>query len=227
MYDKNKINPLTLELMENYLTEKKLEHKSNITIKEYRGLLYRFFSECNQELAFISSNNILNWIEVFKIGKSPSTLNSYLSALYCFFNYCLSENILDKNPVKNRWRSKKPESLPKFLSNQDHIKVKINSEKLSLRDRTIIEFLDSSGVRVSEARALNISDINILDSSARILGKGNKERYVYFSKECGYLLKTLIDDRSGESPLFLNRKNERLSVKYIQKITYKLGKKSG
>lgn len=90
--------------------------------------------------------------------------------------------------IKKRWRPKIPQSLPPFLNEQEYERIKLAAESLSLRNRTLILFLFSSGCRRSEVSNLNIEDIDIERRTAKVKGKGKKIRYVHFSEECALVL---------------------------------------
>lgn len=221
------INPGTLTIINNFLNEKIDERKSPYTIKQYKSTLYIVFSQLGKDVTEITSYDMLSWLEEFKQNKKVTTVINYFSILYNFFNYCSSEAIISKNPMKKRWKPKEIEPIPKALSNQDYIRVKMEAENLSLRDRALVEFFGSTGARLSEVSNLDIKDINLKDCVANIIGKGDKPRVVFFSKECSYMLEQLIGNRSLEEPLFLSRYNQRLSRRYIQYLISDLRNKIG
>jgi integrase/recombinase XerD len=106
-----------------------------------------------------------------------------------------------------------------------------------LRDRALFEFIYSSGVRVSEAAALNLGDVFFSEGVARVLGKGNKERLVVFGAEAGAWLKRYIEEARPvlaggrrSDALFIGRTGKRLSRKGIWKnyagVTAQIGMSS-
>lgn len=131
--------------------------------------------------------------------------------------------------LKKRWRPKIPQSLPKYLNEQEYSRVKMASEQLSLRDRGLVLFLFSSGCRRSEVANLKIEDIDLDKRIAKVIGKGNKIRTVHFSIECAIVLKEYINTRNYKKsdPLFLNRWGQPLQQNGIYKVVKRVGELAG
>lgn len=156
-------------------------------------------------------------------------MDLFLAALSSFFQFCLAEEHMEHVVIKKRWRPKIPQSLPKFLDEAEYAQVKLTAETLSLRDRSLILFLFTSGCRSSEASSLNIQDVNLEKRTATVTGKGKKIRNVHFSEECLLILKDYLGTRTGNpsEPLFMNKFGRRLLADGIYEIVKKLGKKAG
>jgi integrase/recombinase XerD len=113
--------------------------------------------------------------------------------------------------------------LPEVLSQkrvEDILAFPDPEKPLGLRDRALYELIYSSGLRVSEAVALNVQDCSFSEGIVRLRGKGNKERMVPFGGEAALWLKRYLEEvrpgllKSGRSPaLFLGRTGKRLSRK--------------
>lgn len=88
------IKPGTLSLIDNFLNEKIFERKSPKTVNTYKKILYLIFSKIKKDVMEITSDDMLNWLESFKINKRIGTISLYLSVATCFFNYCHSEKII-------------------------------------------------------------------------------------------------------------------------------------
>nr|WP_240338298.1 tyrosine-type recombinase/integrase [Peribacillus alkalitolerans] len=73
--------------------------------------------------------------------------------------------------IKKRWRPKIPQSLPKFLNEQEYARVKLAAEHLSLRDRALVLFLFSSGCRNSEVADITIQDVGLERRTVEVKGK--------------------------------------------------------
>lgn len=223
------ISVQTKTILNEYLLSLKLENKAEATISKYRSILERFFSECTVPIDDLISDNVLNWFQAFSIGKKEKTLDLVLSTLSSFFKFCIAEDYMDSMVIKNRWRPKIPQSLPKYLNEQEYARVKLAAEQLPLRDRVLVLFLFSSGCRRFEVTQLAIQDVDLDKRTAGVKGKGKKIRTIHFSEECGLLLKDYLRTRSGDQtePLFLNKFNNALGQGGIYKITKKLGELAG
>ncbi|WP_163537230.1 site-specific tyrosine recombinase/integron integrase [Gracilibacillus sp. YIM 98692] len=216
-------------ILNEYLLSLKLENKAEATIKKYRRILERFLQECTVPLETITSEDVLHWLNQFSLDKKPKTVDIVLSSLSSFFKFCLAEDYINTMVIKKRWRPKIPQSLPRYLSEQEFARVKLAAEKLPIRDRALVLFLFSSGCRSSEVSQIKMKDIDLHRRTAEVKGKGKKIRHVHFSEECACVLRDYLQSRSAEStePLFMNKFGQSLQKSGIYKITTELGKKAG
>ncbi|RFU60788.1 tyrosine-type recombinase/integrase [Peribacillus glennii] len=218
----------TKTILNEYLLSLKLANKAEVTVTKYRSILERFFSECTISIEELTSDDVLKWLNKFSQGKKPKTVDLFLSVLSSFFKFCLAEEYKEHMVIKKRWRPNIPQSLPRYLNEQEYASVKLVSESLSLRDRAIVLFLFSSGCRRSELANLSIEDIDLDRRTARVIGKGKKIRHIHFSLDCALLLKEYIQSRQddGIESLFVGRFGKPLKGQGIYHIIKKLGKKA-
>jgi integrase/recombinase XerD len=223
------ISTQTRAIINEHMLCLKSEKKAEATITKYIWILERFFSECSISLKDLTSDDVLNWLTDFSVGRSARTIDLFLSCLSSFFEFCLEENYIENMVIKTRWRPKIPLSLPRYLNEQEYAQVKLTAESFSLRDRALILFFFSSGCRRNEVSNLNIQDINLEQRTAKVIGKGKKIRFVHFSEECALILKDYLRTRSYDDTdaVFMNRKGRRLLPKGIYAVIKKLGKKAG
>jgi integrase/recombinase XerD len=222
----------TRTILNEYLLYLKITYHAEGTITKYRWILERFFSDCPIPLKDLTSEDVLSWLNDFSLGKSARTIYLFLSCLSFFFEFCLEEDYIENMVIKKRWRPKLPQSLPRYLSEQEYDRVKLAAESFSLRDQALILFLFSSGCRCEEASNLNIQDIDLEQRTAKVNGKGRKilrTRTVYFSEECALILNEYLRKRSFNEAdaVFMNRKGQRLLPKGIYEVVKKIGKKAG
>jgi integrase/recombinase XerD len=223
------ISSETKNVLNEYLLSLKLANKAEATIIKYRWILERFLCECSIPLREMTSEHVLKWLNEFSNGKKPKTIDLFLSCLSSFFKFCMEEEYVEKLLIKKRWRPKIPHSLPRYLNEEEYVRVKLAAESLSLRNRALILFLFSSGCRCSEVSNLNIQDVDFERRTAEVKGKGNKIRQIHFSEECLLVVKDYLRTRSydGTDPLFMNSKGRRLLPDGIYEVTTRLGKKIG
>lgn len=219
----------TRTIINEYLLSLKLANKAEATITKYKWVLEKFFGECLSPLENLTSEDVLKWLTQFAADKKERTVDLFLSCLSSFFQFCLAEDYMENMVIKNRWRPKISQSLPKYLTEEEYARVRLAAEELNIRDRALILFLFSSGCRRGELCNLSIGDINLEQRTAKVIGKGKKVRHIHFSVECGIVLKEYLQTRVCEDtePLFMNRFGQRLGPSGVLKITRDLGKKAG
>ncbi|KJS15383.1 MAG: integrase [Peptococcaceae bacterium BRH_c4b] len=222
-----KLDPQTKNIANEFLRCIKLSKKSPGTIDKYRRILQKFFTECPKPLHQLVPDDVLNWLRTFYGDRKERTNSMALAVLSSFFKFCHAEEYIDRALIKNRWRPRLPKSLPKYLNSSELARVKLQAEKLSVRDRALVQFLLTSGCRRSEVSGLNVEDVDLDSRIARVVGKGNKVREVHFDEETALLLKEYLYSHPDKKPLFLNKFGDRLMSKGIYAITTRLGKKAG
>ncbi|MDR0291042.1 MAG: tyrosine recombinase [Treponema sp.] len=213
-----------------------VERRSPLTAAAY-GEELRFFldyAESNgMELESASTEQIVAYIDwrraAHSIG-SRSTAKA-LSCLRSFFRFAISEHLRQDNPAalleSPRRRATLPETMDKAVVER-LLDTMDSSTDLGLRDRAIFEMIYSSGLRISEAAALNVEDIDFKEGLARVRGKGSKERLAVFGSQAEFWLKrylaevrpVLLRQRISaliSGALFVGRSGKRLSRKGIWK----------
>jgi integrase/recombinase XerC len=157
-------------------------------------------------------------------GMKPRSIARKLAALKSLCRYCLRQKLLTVNPTVVLATPKPDKTLPVFLTkNQaNHLLPQKNEVSGPLRDRVIVEFFYGSGIRLSELHGLNITSVDRNGKTARVLGKGRKERIVPLTDIALTLMEQYL--RSGkrtdtpDGALFVNNRNERLSRRQIERI---------
>jgi len=191
----------------------------------YRYGLERFLADCSVPLSELKFDDVLNWLRIKFQLKKTTTMNNAITILSIFFKYCREEGYIERVLIKRFWRPRNPKSVPKFLSKQDLAQVRLAAEKFPLRERVILEFFISTGCRLSELYSLNVSDIDVKNRTALVMGKGRKLRYVHFSETCAIILCKYLLNLSLDNPaLFPKPKGGRLSRKCIAIRITKLGR---
>ncbi|MDA3780752.1 MAG: tyrosine-type recombinase/integrase, partial [Bacteroidales bacterium] len=161
-----------------------------------------------------------------------------ISGIKAIYKYLLIENIVDSNPTALLESPRIKRKLPEVLSIME-IDTLLSSIDLSKaqgqRNKAIIETLYSCGLRVSELINLRLSNLFFAEGFIKVLGKGNKERFIPIGnkaiKEINYYLqdRNLLQTISKESGniVFLNRRGKKLSRVMIFTIVKNLAEKAG
>lgn len=173
--------------------------------------------------------------DMFNKKYSSKTISRHLSSLRTFFKYLSRENIIKFNSMILISNPKEEKRLPVYLNYkelEDILSIPDINTVLGLRDATILELLYSTGIRVGELVNIKIKDIDFSLKRIKILGKGNKERYVLFGDKCLNLLDKYLKDsrvkllKNSCDYLFLNQRGTPISVRTTEKIVDGIVKKS-
>ena len=159
-------------------------------------------------------------------GISASSRARKLSAIKSFFKYLtVRTKQLQENPVADLEYPKIRKSLPKYLTLEQSAKllscVSGTNEK---RDYAILMLFLNCGIRRSELVGLNITDV--YEDRIRVIGKGNKERFVYFGKACRKAIDAYMEERNKKvltdnKALFGSRNGNRISVTAVHRLVDK------
>lgn len=177
----------------NYLEKEKMY--PDTTIRSYSKDLEHyneFIKKSNIDYLKISRDQVrdfLKYLDNLKLSKS--SVSRILSSLRHFYNYLLINNKVEANAFKSIRNPKKEKKLPNFLTSEELNKIFDTidvSNDLGLRNRLIIEFLYATGLRVSELVSLKVSNIDFGNKQVRVIGKGNKERIVFYGEYASFFL---------------------------------------
>ena len=201
---------------------------SALTCKHYRRDLHALQNHCTQL-------NIEQWPQLdteavrsfaassYRKGLSSRTIQRQLSAARTFFRYLLREKHVKKNPVASVSAPKSGKRLPENLDADRMARLVNISGKgpLVARDRAILELLYSSGLRLAELTDLDLGDVDIADATARVTGKGNKDRILPVGRYALEALVAWLKERvtlaaPDETALFVSNKGTRLSRRSVQ-----------
>ena len=159
-------------------------------------------------------------------GISPSARARKLSAIKSFFKYLtIRTKQLAENPVAELEYPKLRKSLPKYLTmEQSSALLKAVSGPNEKRDYAILMLFLNCGIRRSELVGLNLTDV--YDDRIRVVGKGNKERFVYFGTPCRKAIEAYLVERnkkvlSDNRALFGSRDSNRISVTAVHRLVKK------
>lgn len=155
----------------------------------------------------------------------PRTLARKLSSLRSFFKFLHKEGLIKENPAVLVVTPKLDKVLPKFLSEQDIIKlleVPLIENEMGLRDRAIMETLYSTGIRVSELVGMNTDSLDPISNIAKVEGKGKKERLVPIGDKAVEAIRVYLSARvKNNRALFLNKSGKRLTDRSVRNIINK------
>lgn len=214
-----------------FLDYLKYEKKySNLTIDNYKRDIEYFFEFLNDR----KTNNIKDvkyqcireyLVHLHNHQYSKKTISRYISSLRTFFKYLYNEEVINNNPMVLISNPKLDKKLPTFLYTND-LEELLSCPDLDtiygIRDSLILELLYSTGIRVSELVNIKLKDINFTDRKIKILGKGNKERYVLYGDICTKKINLYLNNSRNELDikkseyLLLNKNGTKLTPRFIE-----------
>lgn len=215
------------ECLKAYIEAKKIEGRSPKTIERYERLLKIVMKSVKVPTRQVTIFHLRKFLsEEKERGIQDSTLEGLRQAICAYFNWLLKEGLIEKNPASNLGAIKFQKKIRKAFSNTDIEKLKLSCK--NERDRAIVLFLNATGCRVSEVINLNRDDVDLINLKCKVLGKGNKERTVYFDQITAMALENYLASRKDNNPsLFINKKRTRLLQGGIRVLLKQLGDKAG
>lgn len=224
----NKHNECNLEYyISLFISAKQLDglSKKN-TLKNYNLHLSSFARFLKRNVEDITTMHIRNYLSDFQYLK-PSSIATKVSVLKSFFGWLFEEEIIQKDPTRKIKSPKYNKHNPKYLDVDELEMLRDACE--SPRERSLVECLYATGSRLSEIQNMNISDIDFTNFAAKVIGKGNKERDVFFSLKAIHHLKKYLNSRNDDNnALFVSLRKPygRLSPRGIQREIEQIAKRS-
>lgn len=212
-----------------YLKFQKNYSPNTITNYELDIIKYQQYLDINKiDYHSISYQEITNYLVYLKqIGLGNSSISRNISALRSLYNYYVRNKIVSTNPFKLISGIKKEKKLPNFIQYNEFEDIVKNcgDDDLGIRNRALLELLIASGLRVGEITKVKLDNLDLNNRSIRIVGKGNKERIVYFgeyAKESinNYLnncREKLLGNKASEF-LFINHLGDDLTTRGVADI---------
>ena len=190
-------------------------------------------SEVFDFLSYLANDRPLNPDSTFTdYGIEPAARSRKLSAIKSFYKYLtVRTKQLQENPVADLEYPKLRKSLPKYLTiSQSSALLQAVSGQNAKRDYAILMIFLNCGIRRSELVGLNISDV--YEDRIRVVGKGNKERFVYFGSACHKAIEAYMEERNklvltDNRALFASRNGNRISVTAVHRLVDKALLKAG
>ena len=167
-----------------------------------------------------------------ELGIGASSRARKLSAIKSFYKYLtVRTKQLTENPVADLEYPKLRKSLPKYLTLEQSAKLLSSvSGQNEVRDYAILMLFLNCGIRRSELVGLNVTDV--YEDRIRVIGKGNKERFVYFGTPCRKAIDAYMQERkekvlTDNRALFGSRNGNRISVTAVHRLVEKALKQAG
>ena len=212
---------------------------SDYTEKNYELDLFKYFEYLDKNklnYLTVKYKDVSNFtLFLAKQNYKSTTINRIDSSIRSFYNYLELEEKINGNPFKAASNLKVPKRLPNYFKYNEYLTMisVIDKDDYEYRNRLILEMLFATGLRVSELSNIKIKDIDFSEREIKIMGKGSKERFVFYNKECAIVLDSylkecrskLLNGKDSEY-LFINHLGDKLTDRGIRLIIDKIVKKS-
>lgn len=216
------------ELIELFLSSKRIEGCSEKSLKYYHSTITAMFTGLNKDVRQVVTDDIRAYLTTYQVkkGSSKVTIDNIRRILASFFSWLEDEDYILKSPVRRIHKIKSANTIKNTYTDEVLETMRDNCE--TLRDLALIDMLASTGMRVGELVLLNRNDINFEERECVVLGKGNKERMVYFDARTKIHLQNYLSKRTDEnSALFVSLKSpyNRLEIGGVEARLRELGKR--
>lgn len=213
-----------------FLSAKRIEGCSEKSLQYYEATIRAMLTETKKEVRQIETEDIRGYLMSYQIRKQSSkvTIDNIRRILSSFFSWLEDEDYILKSPVRRIHKVKTASSIKETYSDEALELMRDNCTER--RDLAMIDLLASTGMRVGEMVLLNRDDIDFVERECVVLGKGDKERMVYFDARTKIHLQNYLRSRTDENPaLFvaLNAPFNRLQINGIEKRLRTFGKNLG
>lgn len=216
------------KLLKKFIATKRIEGLAESTLRRYYEINLELIQFLRKPLDKISTYDLRFYLSLRKQNGNISnrSLDGMRRCYSSFFRWLSAEELISRNPcealaqIKYRKTVKKPYSATEM--------EKMREACASIRDLALVDFLYSTGCRVSEVSRLDISDVDFDRMECTVIGKGNKERIVYLSPVAGMHLQEYLQHRQDVSEaLFVGKGGKRLEKSGIEAALKKIGKVAG
>ena len=218
------------ELLESFLSAKKIEGCSEKTLAYYKHTIERMLMKMGVAVCHVSTSDIRQYLSAYQAekGSSKVTIDNMRRIFSSFFAWLEDEDYIAKSPVR-RIHKVKTDSLVKEVLTDEQLE-QLRDNCTNNRDLAIIDLLASTGIRVGELVKLDRADIDFQERQCIVFGKGNKERQVYFNARTKLHLQQYLESRSDDNPaLFVSLSSpySRLTISGVEVRIRDIGKRLG
>ena len=218
------------ELIGKFIEAKRIEGCSEKTLNYYRKTITDMLSGIEKEVMQITTEDLRKYLTDYQESKNISkvTVDNVRRILSSFFSWLEDEDYILKSPVRRIHKVKTTSTIKETYT--DEALEQMRDSCTELRDLAMIDMLASTGMRVGEMVLLNRNDINFNERECVVLGKGNKQRIVYFDARTKIHLQNYLDSRTDNNEaLFVTLRSPftRLTIGGVEVRVRELGKSLG
>lgn len=220
----------SIELLNDFISAKRIEGCSEKSLLYYKKTIEAMLRVIHKPVQTINTDDLREYMTSYQQERNSSkvTIDNIRRILSSFFSWLEDEDYIVKSPIRRIHKIKTAVTVKETYTDENLEIMRDNC--LEIRDLAIIDMLASTGMRIGELVLLNIEDINFDERECVVLGKGNKERIVYFDARTKIHLRDYLDNRKDqEKALFVSLKApyKRLTIGGIEARLRKMGDRLG
>lgn len=215
-------------LIKQFIVAKSVEGLAVRSLAYYKMVLLRMDKFIKKPVTQMSTIDIQCFLAMLIQTSSKRNADNYRRVMSSFFVWMTDNEIIAKNPIR-RCKKIKSEKKAKLPFNTGEIE-QLRYQAGDIRTRAMVEFLLSTGCRVSEMGQLNYNQINFDKGEVVVFGKGGKERICYLNEAACLYVKKYLETRTDNNPaLFVDvqKPHKRLGIGRIEAIIRELGRAAG
>ena len=219
-----------VDYIELFLSAKRIEGRSDKTLAYYRSTVEKMVEKIGKAVNHITTDDLRTYLAEYQEenGSSKVTIDNIRRILSTFFGWLEDEDYIIKSPVRRIHKVKTGKTI-KDTYTEEELEL-MRDSCTEARDLAIIDMLAASGMRIGERVLLNREDVNFSERECMVLGKGDKERIVYFDARTKMHLQNYLNGREDKDPaLFasLNAPHSRMSIGGIEVRLREIGNRLG
>ena len=218
----------TTDYAKMFIAAKRIEGCSERTLNYYETTIKTMIDKLSKKVNSIETEDLRNYLSEYqdKNNCSKVTIDNVRRILSSFFAWLEDEDYIMKSPVRRIHKVKATQTVKETYTDEELEEMR--DACVEIRDLAMVDFLASTGVRVGELVNLDRVDIDIQERSCVVLGKGGKEREVYFDARTKIHLQNYLNSRIDNNPaLFVSllRPYDRLKISGVEIRLRELGKR--
>lgn len=218
----------TTDYAKMFIAAKRIEGCSERTLNYYETTIKTMVDKLSKKVNSIETEDLRNYLSEYQAKNNCSkvTIDNVRRILSSFFAWLEDEDYIMKSPVRRIHKVKATQTVKETYTDEELEEMR--DACIEIRDLAMVDFLASTGVRVGELVNLDRVDIDMQERSCVVLGKGGKEREVYFDARTKIHLQNYLNSRIDNNPaLFVSllRPYDRLKISGVEIRLRELGKR--
>ena len=218
----------TTDYAKMFIAAKRIEGCSERTLNYYETTIRVMIEKLSKKVNSIETEDLRNYLSEYQAKNNCSkvTIDNVRRILSSFFAWLEDEDYIMKSPVRRIHKVKATQTVKETYTDEELEEMR--DACIEIRDLAMVDFLASTGVRVGELVNLDRVDIDMQERSCVVLGKGGKEREVYFDARTKIHLQNYLNSRTDNNPaLFVSllRPYDRLKISGVEIRLRELGKR--